>query len=164
MPPATWWSSIVTIFFVSLAKDMIAPSSSGFTVDRFITLTLIPSSSNFFAAIRALYRIGPVAMMPTLAKPIEGEKIICALPISNGVSFVVIIGVLLRVSLIYVGSFVLEQAMVAFLASIASQGDITTIFGMTLVRAISSVIWWLPPSGPTETPECVPIILTGLSL
>lgn len=44
------------------------------------------------------------------------------------------------------------MAMVAFSASMVSHGTMTVILGSTRMRAMSSVIWCVAPSGPTETP------------
>jgi len=43
-------------------------------------------------------------------------------------------------------------AMVASLVCVASQGEITVMFGRTLMMPMSSNAWCVAPSGPTETP------------
>ena len=44
------------------------------------------------------------------------------------------------------------SAKVALRASLASAGTITVMPGISRIRPMSSMDWWLPPSSPTETP------------
>ena len=78
----------------------------------------------------------------------------------KSVKAVVITGDFSRASRKYAPPGWPASAVVAFSASIASHGTTTVIFGSTRIRAISSSIWWVAPSGPTDTPACEPTILT----
>ncbi len=76
----------------------------------------------------------------------------------NGVSLVVTTGVFSRARRMYAAPTEAARAAVAFSASMLSHGTTTRIFGRTRIKAMSSSIWCVAPSGPTETPACEPAI------
>ena len=64
---------------------------------------------------------------------------VCALPNSNGVSSVVMIGDLSRPKRRYVGPHVSESRIVAFFVWMESHGTTTSMWGMTRMIAMSSI-------------------------
>ena len=86
------------------------------------------------------------------------------MPISNGVSSVVITADFSRPKRRYAGPQRSASASVAFFVCTESHGTTTVMFGITRMIAMSSIAWCVAPSGPTETPACAPAIFTFVSL
>ena len=75
-----------------------------------------------------------------------------ALPGMNGVSSEVMMSLGGRAMRMYTGPSISTAARTAFFSSSASQGTKICMFGSTRISAISSMLWWLPPSSPVLIP------------
>ncbi len=122
----------------------------------FITSASIPSAFKVSAASNALATIIPVAIIDTSLPSLTTSPF----PNSNFYDSSCITGVAALPNLKYIGPTYSAAAKTICLASTASAGFNTTMFGKLLISEISSIAWWRPPSSPTVTPAWVAAILT----
>ena len=71
-----------------------------------------------------------------------------------------ITGVFILDSLTYAGPSYSANFFIKILACMSSDGEITNMFGIVLIKFMSSNIWCVAPSSPTVIPACVPTIFT----
>ena len=109
----------------------------------------MPSAASRSAAFSASATIRPMAMMAT-SPP---SRMMFAFPGTKGVLSSVKHSHTGRATRIYTGPSMAAAARTALRTSTASQGTKIVILGITRIRAMSSMLWWLPPSSPTHRPE-----------